>query len=51
MEENLILRRSFKPSFQHIKNHQFCRPVQGDMTETLGDAQSGISFGQIASPE
>jgi hypothetical protein len=51
MEENLIFRISFKPSFKHIKNHQFRRPVQGDMAKTLSVAQSEISLGQIASLE
>jgi hypothetical protein len=51
MEEKLILRSSFKPSFQSIKNHQFWRSAQGDMAETLSAARSKISFGQIASPE
>jgi hypothetical protein len=51
MEENLIFRSSFKPSFQCIINHQFLRPVQGDMAKTLSVAQSEISLGQIASPE
>jgi hypothetical protein len=51
MEEKFIFRSSFKSSFQHINNHQFQRPVQGDMAETLSAAQSEISLGQIASPE
>jgi hypothetical protein len=51
MEEKLIFRSFFKPSFQHIKSHLFSRPVQGDMTETLSVVQSEISLGQIASLE
>jgi hypothetical protein len=51
MEEKLILRSSFKSPFQHIKNHQCLRAVQGDMAETLSTTQSEISLGQIASPE
>jgi hypothetical protein len=49
--KKLIFIRSLKPSFQRIKNHQFWRPVQGDMAESLSDVQSEINFGQIASPE
>jgi hypothetical protein len=44
MKEKLIFRSSFKPSFQHIMYHQFLRPVQGDMAETMSIARSEIAM-------